>query len=82
MGATTAGLCTVAVPRNSTYTVRQTGAPAGWSGDATLGAGTVSPSTVTARPYDTLSVTVGTANVTIPAAASNTDTSPTARSGT
>lgn len=76
------GLCTLDVDANRTYTLTQTGTPSGWFASAQLGAGTVSPNNVTARPYSTLSVGVGTSNVTVPVPAPNSDGSPTARSGT
>jgi hypothetical protein len=75
-----AGLCVLNVDASRTYTVTETGVPAGWYANPTLAAGTGGNNT--SRTYDSLSVTVGTANVTIPAAAANSDTSPTARSGT
>jgi len=80
--STAAGLCTLPVDAGRTYTLTQESAPGGWFANRALDAGSVSPNTVTRRPYDTLSVTVGTANVTVPTPAPNTDTAPTARSGT
>jgi hypothetical protein len=77
------GTCTFNVSSNRTYTVTQTGVPGGWFSNTALGAGSIGPpSTVTPRTYNALTVNVGTANVTVPAAAPNTTTSPTARSGT
>ena len=78
--STSAGLCTLNVAANRTYTVTQTSVPAGWYANPTLAAGTGGANTP--RAYDSLTVAVGTANVTIPAAAPNSDTSPAARSGT
>jgi ethanolamine utilization microcompartment shell protein EutS len=76
-----AGLCRVTVPGSSTYTVTQTGTPGGWFSNTFLGVGTVSPGPVVPTRYDTLSVTVGTADLTVPAVATNTTTTHTARSG-
>jgi von Willebrand factor type A domain len=78
--STVAGTCTLNVTSNKTYTITQTGVPAGWYANPDLVAG--SGGSNTPRAYDTLSVAVGTGNVTIPVAAPNSDTSPTARSGT
>jgi hypothetical protein len=78
--STSAGLCTLSVNARRTYTIAQVGTPSGWFASSTLAAGAAGQ--VTARAYDTLSVAVGTGNVTIPVAATNSDTSPTARSGT
>ncbi len=78
--STAAGLCTLNVSANRTYTIAQVGAPRGWFASSSLDAGTIGK--VTSRAYNTLSVAVGTGNVTIPVAASNSDTSATARSGT
>ena len=78
--STAAGTCTLNVTSHKTYTITQTGVPAGWFANPELVAG--SGGANTPRAYDTLSVTVGTGNVTVPVAAPNSDTSPTARSGT
>jgi len=78
--STAAGRCTLSVASHKTYTVTETGLPAGWYASPTLAAG--SGGTNTARRYDTLSVPVAAASVTIPVAAPNSDTSPLARSGT
>jgi uncharacterized repeat protein (TIGR01451 family) len=78
--STAAGLCTLHVTANRTYTVTQVGTPAGWFANPALATG--SGAAVVSRTYHTLGVRVGTANVTIPDAAPNSDTSPTARSGT
>ena len=78
--STAAGLCTLSVNGGRTYTITQVGAPSGWFASSSLTAGTAGQ--VTSRVYDTLSVAVGTGNVTIPVPAPNSDTSPTARSGT
>ena len=78
--STAAGLCTLSVNGGRTYTITQVGAPSGWFASSSLTAGTAGQ--VTSRGYDTLSVAVGTGNVTIPVPAPNSDTSPTARSGT
>ncbi len=75
-----AGTCTLNVTSNKTYAITQTGTPAGWYDNQALVAGSVGSGTP--RVYDTLSVAVGTGNVTIPVPAPNSDTSPTARSGT
>ena len=75
-----AGLCTLTVKANRTYTITQVGAPRGWFASARLAAGPAGQ--VTSRVYDKLSVAVGAGNVTIPVAAPNSDTSATARSGT
>ena len=68
------------VASSRTYTITQVGAPSGWFASSTLAAG--SPGQVTPHVYDKLRVKVGTGNVTIPAAAPNSDRSPTARGGT
>jgi uncharacterized membrane protein len=78
--STAAGRCTLHVSANRTYTITQVGTPSGWFASPSLAAGTLGQTTP--RAYDTLSVKVGTGNVTIPAAAPNSDTSPTARGGT
>ena len=78
--STAAGLCTLNVAADKTYTISHVDTPAGWFANPNLGAG--SGSAVVSRTYDSLIVTVGKANVIIPAAAANSDTSPTARSGT
>jgi hypothetical protein len=78
--STAAGTCTLNVTANRTYTVTQVGTPAGWFDSPALATG--SGVAVVSRAYNSLSVAVRTANVTIPAAAANSDPSPTARSGT
>ena len=78
--STALGICVLNVASNKTYTITQTGGPAGWYANPELVAG--SGGSNTPRVYDTLSVTVGTGNVTVPVPAPNSDTSPTARSGT
>jgi hypothetical protein len=81
--STSAGLCTLTVNSNKTYTLTQTGTPSGWFASTVLDVGTVGPSSpVAPKTYDTLSVSVGTSDVTVPTPAPNSDTSPTARSGT
>jgi hypothetical protein len=77
--STAAGRCTLNVSANRTYTITQTGTPSGWFANPSLAAGTGGQ--VTPRPYDRLSVAVGTGSVTVPVAAPNRDTSATARSG-
>ena len=67
-----AGRCTLNVASGKTYTITQAGLPAGWYASPTLAAG--SGGNNTARGYAALSVPVGTASVTIPAAAANSDT--------
>ena len=78
--STAAGLCTLSVSANRTYTIEQVGAPRGWFASSSLDAGTTGKAT--ARAYNKLSVAMGAGNATIPVAASNRDTSATARSGT
>ena len=78
--STAAGLCTLNVTANRTYTVTQTGTPPGWFDNPSLATG--AGASVVSRAYDALSVPVRTANVTVPAATANSDPSPTARSGT
>jgi hypothetical protein len=81
--STSAGLCTLTVNSNKTYTLTQTGTPSGWFASTVLDVGTVGPSSpVAPKTYNTLSVSVGTSDVTVPTPAPNSDTSPTARSGT
>lgn len=77
------GLCVLNVAANTTYTVTQTGAPGGWFYNERLGGGAIGPpNTVVEYPYSTLSVPVAAADVTVSTPATNTNTSPTARSGT
>jgi hypothetical protein len=78
--STAAGLCTLNVDANRTYTITQAGAPAGWFASPTLATG--AGSQVRSRAYGTLTVRVGRRDVTIPDAAPNADRSPTARGGT
>ena len=78
--STAAGACTLQVSANRTYTVTQAGTPAGWFDNPSLATG--SGAAVVSRVYNSLRVAVGNANLTIPAPAPNSDTSPTARSGT
>ena len=78
--STAAGLCTLKVASSRTYTITQVGTPSGWFASSSLAAG--SPGQVTPHVYDMLSVKVGTGNVTVPAAAPNSDRSATARGGT
>src|SRR6201996_5686133 len=78
--STAAGLCTLHASANRTYTITQVGTPSGWFANPSLAAG--SAGQVTSYPYDTLSVAVGTGNVTVPAAAPNSNKSATARGGT
>jgi hypothetical protein len=78
--STAAGTCTLNVAANRTYTVTQVAAPAGWFDSPALATG--SGTALVSRPYNSLSVAVRNANVTIPVAAPNSDASPTARSGT
>ena len=78
--STAVGTCTLPVTANRTYTVTQAGTPAGWFGNPTLATG--SGAAVVSRAYNSLRVAVGNANVTIPVPAPNSDTAPTARSGT
>jgi hypothetical protein len=78
--STAAGTCTLNVTANRTYTVTQVAAPAGWFDNPALATG--SGVALVSRAYNSLRVAVRTANVTIPAAAANSDPSPTARSGT
>ena len=78
--STAAGACTLQVSANRTYTVTQAGTPAGWFDNPSLATG--SGRAVVSRVYNSLRVAVGNANLTIPAPAPNSDTSPTARSGT
>ena len=66
--STAAGLCTLNVNANRKYTIAQVGAPGGWFASPTLAAGR--GVAVVSRAYNSLSVAVGTANVTIPVAAS------------
>ena len=65
--STAAGLCVLNVTANKTYTLTETSVPAGWYADPSLGAG--SGGQVTPRPYDSLTVKVGAASVTVPAGA-------------
>ncbi len=78
--STAAGACTLQVSANRTYTVTQAGTPAGWFDSPALATG--SGAAVVSRVYNSLRVAVGNANVTIPVPAPNSDTAPTARSGT
>jgi hypothetical protein len=78
--STAAGACTLPVSANRTYTVTQVGTPASWFDSPALATG--SGTAIVSRTYSSLSVAVGNANVTIPAPSPNSDTSPTARSGT
>ena len=78
--STAAGLCTLNVNANRTYTITQVGTPSGWFANARLATGTTGQSMT--RVYDALSVAVRSGNVTIPVPAPNSDTSATARSGT
>jgi von Willebrand factor type A domain len=78
--STAAGLCRLNVAANQAYRIAQTGTPGGWYANRSLAAG--SASHVTPHAYDRLDVTVGNGNVTVPAAAANSSTSPTARGGT
>jgi hypothetical protein len=78
--STAAGACTLQVAANRTYTVTQAGTPAGWFDNPALATG--SGAAVVSRVYNSLRVAVANANLTIPAPAPNSDTSPTARSGT
>jgi len=78
--STAAGACTLQVSANRTYTVTQSGSPAGWFGNPALATG--SGAAVVSRVYDSLRVAVANANLTIPVPAPNSDTAPTARSGT
>jgi hypothetical protein len=74
------GLCTLHVAARQTYTVTQTGTPGGWYASPSLAVG--SAGQVTPHACDALDVPVGDGDVTVPAAAPNSSTSPTARGGT
>jgi hypothetical protein len=78
--STAAGACALQVSANRTYTVTQAGTPAGWFDSPALATG--SGAAVVSRVYNSLRVAVRNANLTIPVPAPNSDTAPTARSGT